>query len=102
MGNHERKEGLTVNDLLEAGFEKVYENNTIINIEGIEINLCHEPSKHIKGMLNLFGHVHNFVMLKEFGINVGVDCHYFKPIDIEEVWHFNRIKDNAYKGELFL
>ena len=41
----------------------------------------------------------NFINMGWYG---NVPKKYFKPIDIEEVWHFNRIKDNAYKGELFL
>ena len=102
MGNHERKEGLTKEMLLEAGFEEVYEENVVIEVDGLLMNLIHEPSKNNPGMFNLFGHLHNLCIVKEFGINVGQDCNYFRPIDFEKIGLYKRLKENAYKGELFL
>ena len=102
MGNHERKEGLTVEALLEAGFDQVFEENVVIEVEGLRMNLIHEPSKNNPGMFNLFGHLHNLCIVKEFGINVGQDCNYFRPIDFEKIGLYKRLKENAYKGELFL
>lgn len=102
MGNHERKEGLTKEMLLEAGFDQVYEENVVIEVDGLLMNLIHEPSKNNPGMFNLFGHLHNLCIVKEFGINVGQDCNYFRPIDFEKISLYKRLKENAYKGELFL
>lgn len=102
MGNHERKEGLTKEMLLEAGFDQVYEENVVIEVDGLLMNLIHEPSKNNPGMFNLFGHLHNLCIVKEFGINVGQDCNYFRPIDFEKIGLYKRLKENAYKGELFL
>ena len=102
MGNHERKEELSREDLLAAGFDEVYENNVVIEVDGLIMNLIHEPSKNNPGMFNLFGHLHNLCIVKEFGINVGQDCNYFRPIDFEKISLYKRLKENAYKGELFL
>jgi calcineurin-like phosphoesterase family protein len=102
MGNHERKEGLTVEELLEAGFDQVFEENVIIKVDGLIMNLIHEPSKNNPKLFNLFGHLHNLCIVKEFGINVGQDCNYFRPIDFEKISLYKRLKENAYKGELFL
>ena len=102
MGNHERKEEMTVNQLLEYGFDEVYENETVVDMGEIQFHLCHEPSKHDPSMFNLFGHIHNFQMVLAFGINVGVDCHHFRPIDLERILLFKRIKENGYKGEQFI
>lgn len=102
MGNHERKEGLTKEKLLESGFEEVYEHSTIIIADDLLMTLCHEPSKHNKNMFNLFGHLHNLVLLKEFGVNVGVDAQHFRPINMDRIQLYIRLRDNAYKGELFI
>lgn len=102
MGNHERKENLTREELLSAGFDQVFENTAVIVVNDMSINLCHEPSKHNKYMFNLFGHLHNLILLKEFGVNVGVDCHHFMPINFERIELYIRLRDNAYKGELFI
>jgi calcineurin-like phosphoesterase family protein len=102
MGNHERKEGLTVEELLEAGFDQVFEENVVIKVDGLIMNLIHEPSKNNPKLFNLFGHLHNLCIVKEFGINVGQDCNYFRPIDFEKISLYKRLKENAYKGELFL
>lgn len=102
MGNHERKEGYTKQDLLQAGFDDVYETGTIIIADDLTMYLCHEPSKHRKDMFNLFGHLHNLILLKEFGVNVGVDCHHYRPINMDRIQLYIRLRDNAYKGELFI
>lgn len=102
MGNHERKEGLSIEELLAAGFDEVHESTKIIMVNGMMINLCHEPSKHNEHMFNLFGHLHNLILLKKFGVNVGVDCHHYRPINFDRIELYIRLRDNAYKGELFI
>ena len=101
MGNHERKEGLTKEELLKAGFDEVYETGATIMAGDLLMYLCHEPSKHRNDMFNLFGHLHNLILLKEWGVNVGVDCHHYRPINFERIELYIRLRDNAYKGELF-
>ena len=102
MGNHERKENMTVEKLLSYGFDAVYENNAVIVADGLTVNMCHEPSKHNNKMFNLFGHLHNLILLKPYGVNVGVDCHHYQPINFDRIQLYIRLRDNAYKGELFI
>lgn len=99
MGNHERKAGLTVNDLLEAGFEKVYEENAIIEANGKLINLIHEPSKHDPNMFNLFGHIHDLGFIKSYGLNVGVDVNHYRPMSYEKMIYYSNLTGSGYKGE---
>ena len=99
MGNHERKAGFTVNDLLEAGFEKVYEENAIIEANGKLINLIHEPSKHDPNMFNLFGHIHDLGFIKPYGLNVGVDVNHYRPMSYEKMVYYSNLTGSGYKGE---
>ena len=49
----------------------------------------------------MFGHIHKLQMVKKNGLNVGVDCHNFKPISLEEVlWYKNAI-ENHYDINVF-
>ena len=84
----------------------ILDNNHIFEYEkdGIkyEIELVHEPSRRKTNNFLLYGHIHRLDMIKRNALNVGVDCHYFKPISIDEVlWHRNAIL-NHYDNEVFL
>ena len=85
MGNHERKAGLTKEDLLAAGFDQVFEDNAIIEVKGKLINMIHEPSKHNPNMFNLFGHIHDLGFIKPYGLNVGVDVNHYRPMSYEKM-----------------
>ena len=56
--------------------------------------MAHEP-KNVKefkisdNYVNVFGHVHKLQMIKSYGINVGMDCHNFKPISIDDVLFYH-------------
>ena len=102
MGNHERKQGYTKEDLLKAGFEQVFEDSTIIDIKGRLIKLIHEPSKHDPSMFNLFGHIHDIVMIKPFGVNVGVDVNHYRPMSYEKMDYYSNLTGPGYKGEFAL
>ena len=41
------------------------------------IYMTHLPLDCKKDCFNLFGHIHEKCMVKEFGLNVGVDCNNF-------------------------
>ena len=70
------------------------------------INMGHEPSK-VWGFnidetnINLFGHIHKLCMIKLYGLNVGVDCHNFYPIDLETVLFYHNAILNHYDIEVF-
>lgn len=81
-----------------------YEKNDLTHT--LFINIAHEPSlvkdkKISSSSINLFGHIHKLCMIKSYGLNVGVDCHNFKPIDIETVLFYHNAILNHYDEEVF-
>lgn len=65
---------------------------------GIDIHMVHDPIKRVDpNIFYLFGHIHRLQMVKHNSLNVGVDCHFFKPINLSMVdfyrdainFHFN-------------
>ena len=72
-----------------------------ITIPDDMFELVHEPIKAKKMDFVLFGHIHEKQKVKKFGLNVGVDCHNFCPISLDDVlWYKNAIKlyydDNVF------
>ena len=71
--------------------------------------LTHEPlagkkylKRHIDADFCLFGHIHGRQKVKEFGIDVGVDCNNYQPINIKDVLFFkNAIRKGYYDEEVF-
>ena len=41
-------------------------------------------------------------MIKRFGLNVGIDCHNFKPIDLDTVLFYDNALKNFYDEEVFV
>lgn len=72
------------------------------NYQGTEFLLAHEPVKlREKTEFGLFGHIHSRQPVKKYGLDVGVDAHYFTPIDVETVlWYKNAI-ENFYDNNVF-
>lgn len=112
-GNYERNdvENLYLN---EEYFHMIYTdrcNHWIWHVEDnftyrYNVRMAHEPSflrnnditdYHI----NLFGHVHKLCMVKSFGLNVGMDCHNFYPIDMETVLFYHNAILRYYDDDVF-
>ena len=101
-GNYE--DDMSDEELYEYGFDEVYRGTYSIKYNDTIITMQHEPYKirdkrHLNksGIINLFGHLHKLCLAKEYGVNVGVDLHNFKPIDIDTVmFYVNGIK-NIYE-----
>jgi calcineurin-like phosphoesterase family protein len=76
---------------------------TFLNIDGLPIKLVHEPSKGLdtESVFCLFGHIHKLQMVKRYGLNVGVDCHNFYPIDWDTVLFYRNAILNHYDEEVF-
>lgn len=68
------------------------------NIVGGQLNLT-LPQNHKE--FNLFGHIHKLQMVKRYGLNVGVDCHDFMPIDINTVLFYRNAILNHYDNNVF-
>lgn len=79
----------------------------IVNIDNNIFNLVHEPCSGIElfketGNYCLFGHIHGRQKIKEFGIDVGVDCNNFAPISIKDIlFYINAIENGYYDEEVF-
>lgn len=70
---------------INAGFKDV-KKEEILTYNNQRFFLNHYPSKHKKGFINLFGHVHRSTGLyKPFGLNVGCDLNYFKLYSFDEI-----------------
>ena len=90
--------------LLSLGFYEVIEFKIQVKIDEIDDNpivMTHRPIDCHKDKFNLFGHIHKLCMIKEFGLNVGVDCHYYKPIDIERVIFFKKAMKTLYDKNVY-
>lgn len=72
-----------------------------LNIDGLELECIHEPSNSNTNKFRLFGHIHKLQMVKRNGLNVGVDCHNFYPIDLETVKFYKNAIENHYDEEVF-
>ena len=88
----------------DCGFFDVWENDGYFNngTTLINVKMTHKPSNCEKDKFNLFGHVHKLSMVKQFGLNVGVDCHNFYPIDETIVEFYKNAIMNHYDHEVFL
>ena len=47
------------------------------------------------------GHVHKLCMVKANGLNVGSDCHHFKPISSKDVEFYRNAIENFYDENVF-
>lgn len=98
LGNYEHKD-YEYNEL-NSYFDIIPRPKEVV-IEGHEFYLVHEPVDQHPYKFNLFGHIHKLQMVKQNGLNVGIDCHNFKPISLEEVlWYKNAIA-NYYDENVF-
>ncbi len=77
-------------------------DNQIIPLKDEEVAIVHEPSHRVLSKFNLFGHIHKLQMVKEFGLNVGVDCHNFTPISEETVAFYKGAIESHYDHEVFM
>ena len=111
-----RKISLYKQYLSSYGFESIFitshEYNYMDTMENwIVINMTHEPVDCIIGkgqgpkghdIFNLFGHIHGRQMVKRYGLDVGVDCHHFRPISFHDVLFYKNAIENHYDENVFL
>ena len=83
-------------------FEEVYaEHEIVMEFSNNEYSLVHEPSNANPHRFKLFGHIHKLQMVKRNGLNVGVDCHDFYPIDLETVEFYRNAIERHYDEDVF-
>jgi len=97
MGNYEQEDmwerfggdfKLFSRYLKDLEFSDVIEKSCEIEIAGIEgekVHLTHKPLDCKDNQLNLFGHIHEKCLIKEFGVNVGIDNFHFRPASTEDI-----------------
>lgn len=106
LGNYERDElrtgKMTMEKLRSFRFQEVWIKPLIEgNFEGLRVSLVHEPSHMDPDTFNLFGHIHKLQMVRRNGLNVGMDCHNFTPVDIDTVQFYKTAIENHYDEEVF-
>jgi len=107
-GNYD--DDLPLQQLVKDGLIKVLMNpNHESALKGFPLDngfvkLIHEPEEaDSTNDFYLFGHIHKLQMVKRNGLNVGVDCHNFRPISEEEVMFWvnailKHYDDNVFMG----
>ena len=81
---------------------EIIQPNTVIEVEGHRFQLVHQPDEATEGEFFLFGHIHQLQMVKRNGLNVGVDCHFFRPIPLDVVLFYKNAIENHYDDNVFM
>ena len=81
---------------------EIIQPNTLVEVEGHRFQLIHEPDEATAGEFFLFGHVHQLQMVKRNGLNVGTDCHFFRPISLDVVLFYQNAIRNHYDDNVFM
>lgn len=83
--------------MIELGFKDVLLNNMPYQ----DMWLNHFPNQRVEGRFNLFGHIHRLQMVRRDGLNVGVDCHDYAPVDMETIQFYREAIAKHYDDEVF-
>lgn len=82
---------------------KVIKANNPTMFDGVLLSFVHEPLEALdRRLFYLFGHIHNTQKVKINGLNVGVDCHNYKPINLETVLFYQKAIYNYYDKNVFI
>jgi calcineurin-like phosphoesterase family protein len=65
-----------------------------------KIDLVHEPLNATWENFTLFAHVHG-QKYKRKGLNVGVDCHHFRPLSVDDMLFFKEAVEEHYDENVF-
>lgn len=80
--------------------------NTSLSLDGHHFQLIHEPCEAVAPIspdhFFLYGHIHKLQMVKRNGLNVGVDCHHFTPIALEDVIFYKQAVLHGYDENVFI
>ena len=100
LGNYDNESFMIDMENIDKNYRITFlTNNSEFNDK---INLIHEPEFGInENKFHLFGHIHKH-FVKTNGLNVGVDCHHFFPIDLETVYFYKNAVENFYDKNVFL
>lgn len=86
------------------GYADVLDDTPLL-INGQYYLLIHDPKEALEKMDSsdfvLFGHIHGRQMVKKFGLDVGVDAHHFRPIDMKTVEFYKNAIENHYDDSVW-
>lgn|GEM_PF-123172 len=78
-------------------------NSLTVTVGDKNFRCIHEPEKgKDPSLFYLFGHIHNLQKVKRNGLNVGVDCHNYKPISEEDLIFYRNAIENHYDNNVFM
>ena len=99
MGNHDRNLYRHIKTCFNGRFESMHTHTLSITLEsGQSVLMSHRPiydtnfTKRAKGWM-LHGHAHGTEPLSYNMLDVGVDCHNYRPIPIEQVANLMKERD---------
>lgn len=99
-GNYDKE--ITVSRLKKDNRVSMIKSNDWVTLDNIRFKLIHAPEEGEGIDFFLFGHIHKLQMIKENGLNVGVDCHSFKPIDAKTALFYHNAIVNHYDCNVFM
>jgi calcineurin-like phosphoesterase family protein len=101
-GNHDR---VFSDEQLHPYFEDIYEEGQgmAVSVEsmGLDLYITHYPTQARTDAFNLVGHIHGAWKYQLNSLNVGVDVHHFKPLDILDVPFFVEAINKFYDDDVW-
>ena len=100
-GNHDR---VFSDEQLKPYFEQIIPEGEGIELEvnGLPVYLTHYPSRGRADRFNLVGHIHSAWKVQLNMLNVGVDVHSFRPIQLEQVSFFHKAISEFYDNDVWV
>lgn len=90
-GNHDRP-------ITDAQFKKYFEHvvpegmGIDLQVEDVKVYLTHYPTRGREDRFNLVGHIHGAWKYQLNSLNVGVDVHHFRPVNLDTIpFHFKAV-----------
>ena len=111
-GNYEReKYPEVVEDLAKLPNVRIYKTCLFTRFANDWFILQHEPLSPVglneknvyddPSYMHLFGHIHGRQMIKQNGLDVGVDAHGYKPVSLQDVYFFKEGLQKYYDEQVY-
>jgi calcineurin-like phosphoesterase family protein len=90
-GNHDRP-------ITDAQFKKYFEHvipegmGADLEVDGIKVYLTHYPTRGKEDRFNLVGHIHAAWKYQLNMLNIGIDVHHFRPVNLNTIpFHYKAV-----------
>ncbi len=99
-GNHDR---VFTDEQLAPYFEKIIPEGESLQLEvqGIPCSLNHYPSLADPDRFNLVGHIHGAWKFQLNALNVGVDVHHFRPVNLDQIPFYLKAISEYYDDDVW-